>query len=131
VHKGQIWANSHQLHLLLDTLTNAGPARVPGARGVGLLTNREAQVMQLITEGMTNREISLLLGITEHTVSNYLFRIFNKLGVSTRLELALYALKQPQDDGLKNSKKARAARNIPSAASVRKPTNKGTLTRSA
>jgi DNA-binding NarL/FixJ family response regulator len=47
-----------------------------------------------VAEGLTNRDIALQLGLTEHTVRNYLFRIFNKLGTSNRLELALYVIKQ-------------------------------------
>jgi DNA-binding NarL/FixJ family response regulator len=51
-------------------------------------------LVQLVAEGRTNRDISRELHLSEHTVRNYLFRIFNKLGVSTRLELAVYALNQ-------------------------------------
>ena len=54
----------------------------------------EGQVWANIAEGRTNRDISRELRLSEHTVRNYLFRIFNKLGVSTRLELALYAINQ-------------------------------------
>ena len=58
--------------------------------------------MRLRAQGLTNRDISRRLNLSEHTVRNYLFRIFNKLGTSNRLELALYAL-QPggvnQPDG--------------------------------
>jgi FixJ family two-component response regulator len=46
----------------------------------------------LVAEGMTNRDISQQLKLSEHTVRNYLFRIFNKVGTSNRLELALYAI---------------------------------------
>jgi hypothetical protein len=45
-----------------------------------------------VAEGMTNRDISQELKLSEHTVRNYLFRIFNKVGTSNRLELALYAI---------------------------------------
>jgi len=54
----------------------------------------EGQVWANIAEGRTNRDISRELRLSEHTVRNYLFRIFDKLGVSTRLELALYAINQ-------------------------------------
>jgi DNA-binding NarL/FixJ family response regulator len=47
-----------------------------------------------VAEGMTNREISAHLKLSEHTVRNYLFRIFDKLGVSTRVELVLYCLQE-------------------------------------
>ncbi len=98
VHNGQVWADSRQLLLLLEAFTNSAPVRVTDAKGMVLLTKRESQVVHWISEGLPNRDISLKLGISEHTVSNYLFRIFNKLGVSNRLELALYAIKQQQDN---------------------------------
>jgi len=50
-----------------------------------------------VTEGLTNRQISRRMGVTEHTVRNYLIRIFNKLGTSNRLELALYVLKEREN----------------------------------
>jgi DNA-binding NarL/FixJ family response regulator len=102
VHNGQVWANSHQLQLLLQTCISAAPPRVADAQGQSLLIRRESQVVHLISEGLPNREISSKLGITQHTVSNYLFRIFDKLGVSNRLELALYIMKQRHDAELKN-----------------------------
>jgi hypothetical protein len=48
------------------------------------------------TDGLSNRDVAHKLGLTEHTVSNYLFRIYEKLGISSRVELVLYALKQRQ-----------------------------------
>jgi len=87
--------------MILEALTNATPIRIVSARGLSLLTKRETQLVQLIAEGMPTREITSKLGISEHTVSNYLFRIYNKVGVSNRLELALCAIKQREDDELK------------------------------
>jgi len=92
VHEGQVWANSQQLRLLLSTLRNASPVRPVSALGANLLAARELQVMNLVAEGLSNKEIAGKLGIREHTVSNYLFRIYNKLGVSSRVELVLYSL---------------------------------------
>ena len=48
--------------------------------------------MRLVAEGMGNREIARELKLSEHTVKNYLFRIFEKLGFSNRVELVLYAI---------------------------------------
>jgi DNA-binding NarL/FixJ family response regulator len=94
VHQGQVWANSRQLQMILEALSNAAPIHIVNASGVSLLTKRETQLVQLISEGMPTKEITSKLGIREHTVSNYLFRIYNKVGVSNRLELALCAIKQ-------------------------------------
>jgi DNA-binding NarL/FixJ family response regulator len=101
VHQGQVWANSRQLQIVLEALTHAAPVRIVNARGLSLLTKRETQLVELIAEGMPTKEITLTLGISEHTVSNYLFRIYNKVGVSNRLELALCAIKQRENDELK------------------------------
>jgi DNA-binding NarL/FixJ family response regulator len=54
------------------------------------LTPKESQVATLVWEGMTNREIAKLVGTTEQVVKNYLRTTFDKLGVWSRLELALY-----------------------------------------
>ncbi len=54
------------------------------------LTPREIEVAALVWEGMTNREIGQSIGTTEQVVKNYLRVIFDKLGVWSRLELALY-----------------------------------------
>jgi two-component system nitrate/nitrite response regulator NarL len=93
VFSGQIWANSKQLQVVVDALSkNVPPTRIRNARGAGLLTQREEGLVHLVAEGRTNRDISRHLNLSEHTVRNYLFRIFNKLGTSNRLELALYAI---------------------------------------
>jgi DNA-binding CsgD family transcriptional regulator len=55
------------------------------------LSRREVEVVRCVAEGLSNREIAQRLGLTEHTVKNYLFRIFDKLGVSKRVEVVLYA----------------------------------------
>jgi DNA-binding NarL/FixJ family response regulator len=54
------------------------------------LTNKELEVATLVWEGLTNREIAHLIGTTEQVVKNYLRTTFDKLGVWSRLELALY-----------------------------------------
>jgi two-component system, NarL family, nitrate/nitrite response regulator NarL len=57
-----------------------------------LLTPREGEVVHLLAEGMSTREISHKVGVTEHTIRNYLSNIYDKVGVSSRVELALYAI---------------------------------------
>ncbi len=94
VHQGQIWASNLQLRYLVESLTTTPTPPITDARGANLLTRREQSLVQLIAEGRTNKDISRELGLSEHTVRNYLFKIFNKLGTSNRLELALYAIHQ-------------------------------------
>ena len=96
VHKGQIWANSHQLHLILEALVTASPVATKALPRPLPLARREEEVANLVAEGMSNREVGQKLGLSEHTVSNYLFRIYEKLGISGRVELVLYILKQRQ-----------------------------------
>jgi len=94
VHEGQIWADHNQQRFIIEALAVGQPQPIKGANGTNLLTKREDELVRLVAEGLSNRDISRRLGLTEHTVRNYLFRIFNKLGTSNRLELALYVIKQ-------------------------------------
>jgi DNA-binding NarL/FixJ family response regulator len=94
VHEGQVWANSQQLQFAMEALAETASSAIVDAKGAHLLTKRELSVVSLVAEGRSNRDISQELRLSEHTVRNYLFRIFNKLGVSTRLELAVYAINQ-------------------------------------
>jgi two-component system nitrate/nitrite response regulator NarL len=96
LHEGQVWANSGQLQLLLDTLKRVEPIRPVASPGMTSLATRESQVANLVAEGLANKEIARRLGITTHTVSNYLFRIYNKLGISSRVELVLSVMREAQ-----------------------------------
>jgi len=92
VAAGQIWANTEQLNYILELISEVPSLRVLNTRGARLLTPREEQVVALVAEGLGNREIARELNLSEHTVKKYLFRIFEKLGISTRVELVLYAV---------------------------------------
>jgi two-component system, NarL family, nitrate/nitrite response regulator NarL len=94
VDAGQVWASSEELHFVLESLAENAPSRLVDARGTVLLSKREQDVVRCVTEGLTNREIAQRLKLSEHTVKNYIFRIFDKLGVSTRVEMVLYAFSQ-------------------------------------
>jgi DNA-binding NarL/FixJ family response regulator len=91
VHKGQIWASNQDLEHLIAALSQTKPLRLNNSDGLPLLTRREEEVVQLVADGLKNREIALRLNVKEHSIRNYLYRIFEKLGVSTRVELILYA----------------------------------------
>lgn len=92
VHEGQVWAGNGELHYLLEAINEPAPFRLNNANGNPLLSARELDVVRCLAEGLSNREIGQRLTLTEHTVKNYLFRIFDKLGVSSRIEVVLYAL---------------------------------------
>ena len=92
VHQGQFWANTEQMGYLVEALNHSTPSRVLNVRGEGLLTPREDEVVRLVAEGIGNRDVALQLGVKENTVKKSLLRIYDKLGVSNRVELVLYAL---------------------------------------
>lgn len=94
VHSGQVWANSVEMHHVLEAFADAAPTRLTDSRGTVLLSKRQQDIVRCITEGLTNREIAARLKLSEHTVKNYIFRIFDRLGVSTRVEMVLYAFSQ-------------------------------------
>ena len=92
VSNGQIWINSQQMHYVLEALSGLNTLRVVNSSGKSLLTPREEQVVALVADGLSNREVANELGLSEHTIKKYLLRIFDKLGISTRVELVLYAV---------------------------------------
>jgi len=92
VHEGQIWANTEHLEFMVHALAQTPLLRVVNANGDNLLTKREEELVRLVQEGLGNRDIAQRLSLSENTVKNYMFRIFEKLGVSNRVELVLYAM---------------------------------------
>jgi len=97
VHHGQIWANSTQLNSVVTAFADAVPLRKANSKRRNALSKRETEVAKLVVEGLSNREVAEQLRLTEHTVSNYLFRVYEKLGISSRVELVLYALRRQSD----------------------------------
>lgn len=93
IHQGQIWANSQQLQYVFDTFASAPPLRVGWHR-----PKRERDVVKVVANGLSNRSVAEELGLGEHTVSNYLFRIYEKLGISSRVELVFYWFKGQADE---------------------------------
>ena len=90
VHKGYIWAGGQEAVYFLDIIRNLPSPSSLTAINCPSLTERELQVVRLAAKGKTNRAIAAELSLSEHTVKNYLFRSFEKLGVSTRVELLFY-----------------------------------------
>jgi DNA-binding NarL/FixJ family response regulator len=71
-----------------------GQAGQPSAPPLSSLTDRELAVLQLVIDGHTNQEIGLVLGISDKTVEKHLREVFTKLGVASRVEAAVYAVRQ-------------------------------------
>jgi DNA-binding NarL/FixJ family response regulator len=99
VHQGQVWASAAELRYLLEAFRESEPMQVVDSRGEAILSKREQDVVHCVAEGLSNREIASHLKLTEHTVKNYLFRIFDKLGVSSRVEVVLYVFRLRKELG--------------------------------
>ncbi len=97
VHQGQFWTNTEQMRFLVDALSIGPATHFISSRGQVLLTTREEQTVNLVAEGLNNREIAGELSVKEGTVKKSLLRIYDKLGVSNRVELVLYALSHRQE----------------------------------
>jgi DNA-binding NarL/FixJ family response regulator len=91
VHEGETWIPKKQVSTMAKLL-EAQPPSAP--RPVDTLTRREKMVISYLMQGWRNREISNQLAISEQTVKNHLRTIYDKVGVSDRLELVLYAIHQ-------------------------------------
>jgi DNA-binding NarL/FixJ family response regulator len=90
VHDGEICLDGHMTGQVIDAFNKSSESGQRWEKP--LLSEREKQVVQLVAQGFRNREIGEKLVISEQTVKNHLHNIFDKLGVSDRLELALYAI---------------------------------------
>ena len=90
VSQGHVWANSKELGYLLEVLGQTLPLTTIGCRDAVPLSRRDREMLQGVAEGLTNRQIARRLGLSECTVKNYLSRVSNKLGVSTRVKMAKY-----------------------------------------
>jgi DNA-binding NarL/FixJ family response regulator len=89
VSRGEVWVRRADLPRIFDGLSKSS-VHVTDVNGKVLLSPREEEISQLVAEGMSNREVSRTLKITESTVKNSIFHIFEKLGISNRVELARY-----------------------------------------
>ena len=99
VHTGEFWLDRMTTADVIRRLARKGPPVASnGARGAGLrenaaaLSNRELEIVILVARGFKNKEMAERMFISEQTVKNHLHNIFDKVGVSDRLELALYAI---------------------------------------
>jgi two-component system nitrate/nitrite response regulator NarL len=95
VQQGQVWASSSELGFVLEALAAAPSVRPLAAGALNQLSARELDVVTCLAEGLSNREIAQRLKLSRHTVKNYMFKIFDKLGVSSRVELLFYVMSRP------------------------------------
>jgi DNA-binding NarL/FixJ family response regulator len=99
VHAGEIWLDSHTTAAVIrQFVANEDVPQMPSAPAVSRererspLSQREREIVALVAQGFKNKEMAEKMFISEQTVKNHLHNIFDKLGVSDRLELALYAI---------------------------------------
>ena len=90
VRKGAIWARKEVSDYLMDALKSIPAPGLLNGDPSSLLSTRELQVVQCAARGKTNKALAGELRLSEHTVKNYLFKAFEKLGVSSRVELLFY-----------------------------------------
>jgi DNA-binding NarL/FixJ family response regulator len=99
VHEGQIWANSKEMGFILRELAVSRSFLSNDCNGLLLLSRREREVVKCLADALTNHQIAERLNLSQHTVKNYMFRIFEKLGVSNRVELIFYVLNRQNQNG--------------------------------
>ena len=91
VSEGHPWLDSRGVQWVLEAYRTQG-ARPSSTRPKVQLTPKESLIVSCVTQGMKNKEIALRVGTTEQVVKNYLRKVYDKLGVADRLELALFCL---------------------------------------
>jgi two-component system nitrate/nitrite response regulator NarL len=93
VHAGEVWYDRSKMGGVLRDIQRNGQSKKldPVAAKIGTLTRREHEVIALISEGLKNRDIGERLFISETTVRHHLTSVFEKLEVSNRLELIIFA----------------------------------------
>jgi len=91
VSQGEAWLDHRGMQWVLDAYRTQG-SRAASARTKVQLTPKETMIVSCVTQGMKNKEIAQRVGTTEQVVKNYLRKVYDKLGVADRLELALYCL---------------------------------------
>jgi two-component system, NarL family, nitrate/nitrite response regulator NarL len=124
VNDGQIWANTQELGFLLEALATLPSLPRTSARGLNGLSERERDVIRCLGQGLSNREIAQQLVLSQHTVKNYMFRIFEKLGVSSRVELLFFVLSrsgEAQDALSQPSKSSNEIRTKPATICNTRP----------
>jgi DNA-binding NarL/FixJ family response regulator len=100
VAAGEPWLENQAIHWVMEAFRGHN-LRPSGARPKVQLTPKETLIVSCVTQGMKNKEIAVRVGTTEQVVKNYLRKVYDKLGVADRLELALYCLSHHVVDGVK------------------------------
>src|SRR5271163_1240379 len=108
VAAGEPWLENQAIHWVMEAYRGHN-LRPSGSRPKVQLTPKETLIVSCVTQGMKNKEIATRVGTTEQVVKNYLRKVYDKLGVADRLELALYCLNHRVVEGAALTKPAPAA----------------------
>src|SRR5580700_7628834 len=126
---GETWLDNQGMRWVMEAYRNQ-TNRPAGARPKVQLTPKETLIVSCVTQGMKNKEIALRVGTTEQVVKNYLRKVYDKLGVADRLELALYCLNHRVVENVKvpalpgapsNGNASAAAAGVSASASISNP----------
>jgi len=99
VSRGEPWLDTRGTQWVLEAYRTQS-SRPASSRSKVQLTPKESLIVSCVTQGMKNKEIAVRVGTTEQVVKNYLRKVYDKLGVADRLELALYCLNNRVLDGV-------------------------------
>jgi len=97
VYEGEIWANNQQMAAVIGAMASSPNIRAVNAQGLNLLSKREMEVVSCVAQGFSNKEIAERFHLSQHTIKNCLFRVFDKLGVSSRVELLFMTISQERN----------------------------------
>lgn len=89
VLQGQIWASNVQFRYVVEALSDTPVSAAVSLKSLRSLSKREDEIVALVASGLSNRDVAARLNLNENTVKNYISGIFQKTGVSSRVELVL------------------------------------------
>lgn len=117
VNDGQVWASNEEVGYVFQALAGRAFSRPLNPNGLTQLSNRERDVVRCLAQGMSNREIAQQLRISPYTVKNYMFKIFDRLGVSSRVELLFYVMSRAASSDISSLLRSPSERNAVMQAS--------------
>jgi DNA-binding NarL/FixJ family response regulator len=126
VAQGEPWLDDRAIGWVMQAYRTQG-VRPSGSRPKVSLTPKESLIVSCVTQGMKNKEIALRVGTTEQVVKNYLRKVYDKLGVADRLELALYCL----NHRVESATQAKPAAAVSASETVQAPASADTALSSA
>ncbi len=115
VAEGETWLDNRGVNWVIEAYRSQAAAVINPSKSKSRLTDKEMLIVSYVTQGMRNKEIAREIGTTEQVVKNYLRKVYDKLGVSDRLELALYCVhhrlfeSQEADSSSRGEQETRAA----------------------